>query len=533
MAAMSAATATANTITPPSSSHGNGLNSWDATDNIHDKKNAAKLDQANRGAMAQNHDTAKMYEYGFEPLPPPKKKASIDNISLSKKSWDKTNRDASGKPDLNGDADDVSGGQSENRPPGEQNNADDSKWIHRDKLARIESQELQAAGIILPRSRASSRPRRGRSEEKLNGSIRRTTSTATVDDDGRRPRSRKASSVSPENRVPEERMPDLDASSWDLRRPDEIAMEGDGNYWTSTGEKRGVSKIPVAKASPAPIPGAYIERHAPVARRQSGGPSELESIAYPKPRPRSGSANTLGATPSLQPAKRNVTDTSPRKGSGTSSTTAARKASMQVKSGKPKTRGGKDSTSSITRPTTRSGDLSPPVKRPEGDPPWMVGSYKPDPRLPPEQQLLPTVAKRLQQEQWEREGKFGSIYDKEFRPLTAEGLLKPPETGPSSPPADDRQEPDEWPLKPDTPKSPTSPTVKQSTSYSTMPKVSDKPQTSPLPSPRSPRSPNMLPQQPPQIQTVTRVPDQPSAADMSMGGEKKKTSGGCGCCLVM
>ena len=34
---------------------------------------------------------------------------------------------------------------------------DDPGWIHRDKLARIESRELQAAGIILPRTRAYSR----------------------------------------------------------------------------------------------------------------------------------------------------------------------------------------------------------------------------------------------------------------------------------------------------------------------------------------------------------------------------------------
>ncbi|KAF0329339.1 hypothetical protein K4K61_009552 [Colletotrichum sp. SAR11_59] len=539
MAAMSAASATANTITPPSSSHGNGnQNSWDTTENPQDKKSARS--DPNRPPLSQNGNSANIYEYGFEPLPPPKKKASNDNLSLGKKS--RRDTDASAKTGL-AVADDVFGGKvGEKRSTNDLKNDpehDNSKWIHRDKLAQIESEELQAAGIILPRPRASSRPRRGRSEEKLNGSTKRTTSTA-ADDEMPRPRSRKAS-ISPENRVPTEKMPDLEpSSSWDLRRPEEIALEGDGNYWMSNGERKGQSKIPVAKASPAPIPESYIERHAPSARRLSGGPNELETIAYPKQRPRSGSANTLGATPNLQPAKRTGTDTSPRKGSGGASNTtpATRKASTQAKSGKPKTRGGKDSTST-TRPTTRSGELSPGVKKPEGDPPWMVGSFKPDPRLPPEQQLLPTVARRLQQEQWEREGKSGSIYDKEFRPLTAEGLLKPPEAGPSTstPPDDDDEEEqthDEWPLKGDAPKSPTSPSIKQSASYSTMPKLNDKPQNSPLPSPRSPRSPMMQPEQPPQTQTVIRVPDQPSAAEMSMGGEKsKKKSGGCGCCIVM
>lgn len=99
----------------------------------------------------------------------------------------------------------------------------------------------------------------------------------------------------------------------------------------------------------------------------------------------------------------------------------------------------------------------------EGDPPWLVSAYKPDPRLPPDQQLLPTVARRLQQEKWEQEGKFGSIYDKDFRPLTGEGFLSPPENMPSSS-SDDivKQEvekpADDWPLKsPEVPKSPASP----------------------------------------------------------------------------
>ncbi|OBR03959.1 hypothetical protein CH63R_13086 [Colletotrichum higginsianum IMI 349063] len=542
MAAISAASATANTITPPSSSHGNGNQSaWNSyatadTENLQ-KRSLDRVDHANRAPLTQNGNSANIYEYGFEPLPPPRKKASIDNISLTKsnRSWDRTTRrdhDTLKTAPVN--ADDVFGAKSgvaEKQSTTEMVGAtDDDKWIHRDKLAKIESQELQAAGIILPRARASSKPRRGRSEEKLNGSSRRTTS-APPDDELPPPRSRK-SSVSPENMVPEG-SPLEEVPSWDLRRPEEI--EGDEAYWTSIADKKSGSKIPVAKASPAPIPEFYLERNAPSGRRRSGG-SELETIAYPKPRPRSGSANTLGATSTLQPAKRNLTDVSPRKGSGGPSATG-RKTSAQVKAGgKTRTRGGKDSTSSISgRPITRSADLSPGGKRPEGDPPWMIGSYRPDPRLPPEQQLLPTVAKRLQQEQWEREGKYGSIYDKEFRPLTADGLLKPPEAGSSTtPPDEEKQEQDEWPLKGDAPKSPTSPSIKQSNSYSTMPKISDKPQTSPLPSPRTPLSPTMQPTQPAETQSVTRVPDQPSAAaNMSMGGEKKKKSGGCGCCIVM
>jgi hypothetical protein len=55
--------------------------------------------------------------------------------------------------------------------------------------------------------------------------------------------------------------------------------------------------------------------------------------------------------------------------------------------------------------------------------------YKPDPRLPPDQQMLPTHAKRLAQEQWEKEGKIGTVYDREFRLLNTEAFPeKPPVT---------------------------------------------------------------------------------------------------------
>ncbi|GJC89277.1 hypothetical protein Ct61P_12786 [Colletotrichum tofieldiae] len=75
MAALSAASATANTITPPSSSHGNGSQSaWNSyapgdTENLQ-KRSLDKPDHANRAPLAQNGNSANIYEYGFEPLPP-------------------------------------------------------------------------------------------------------------------------------------------------------------------------------------------------------------------------------------------------------------------------------------------------------------------------------------------------------------------------------------------------------------------------------------------------------------------------------
>ncbi|KAK0735424.1 hypothetical protein B0T21DRAFT_412052 [Apiosordaria backusii] len=414
-------------------------------------------------------------------------------------------------------------GPRDNSPPLGQE--DNSKWIHRDKLARIESEELQAAGIFLPRqrdrarSKSQNRPRRDQSQDKLNGSGRSIGGT-----DNGTSRSRKNSGAT----TTEPKTPDLNSiPSWDLRRPEEIVEEGDG-YWVSTSSGKGTSKIPVAKVSPVPIPSEHIERDTLLPRKRDGSPGE-DSISYSRTRARSGSnATSLGKlTPSEgasqstgQPNKR--VDPSPRKPVGARKPKAANGAA-----GRPKTRGGpsKDSTNSGTRPSTRSGEreFSSSSKQMEGEPPWMISAYRPDPRLPPDQQLLPTVAKRLAQERMEREGKFGNIYDREFRPLTDEGFLKPPETSAAQERDPEKEAQDEeqgdWPLRPEV-KSPT--LGGRANSYSTMPKISDKPTMSPLPSPRTPG-----PQQQthPQSSSTVKVPEPPE--------DPPQRKGGCGCCIVM
>ena len=392
-----------------------------------------------------------------------------------------------------------------------------SKWIHRDKLARIESEELQAAGIFLPRqrdgaqSKSQSRPRRDQSQDRLNGSAR---SIGGSEHTG--PRSRKnsmAASIEP-------RTIDPASSAWDLRRPEEIQEEGDGHSIST----KSSSRIPLAKVSSVPIPNEHLARDTRLPRKRDGSPGAEDTITYPKTRARSGSTgNAFAKGGGSQSNKR--PDSSPKKLPTPSSTTRKPKPANGA-AGRPKTRGGpsKDSTSSgtgTTRPSTRSGERefsSSNSKPMEGEPPWMVSAYRPDPRLPPDQQLLPTVARRLQQEKWEREGKFGSVYDKEFRPLTDEGFLKPPET--SAQGIDDEKEAEgpqteeqgEWPLKAE-PKSPTFPG--RTNSYSTMPKISDAPAALPRP-----RTPALQPQPQP-----FRVPEPPE--------EPQDKKGGCGCCIVM
>lgn len=404
---------------------------------------------------------------------------------------------------------------------------DSSKWIHRDKLAKIENEELQAAGIVLPRaprsrSKSNSRSRREQSQDKANGRARTADHGNT--------RSRKNSEIASDPRTPE--LSTVPSPSWDLRLPEEIAEETDGYFIPHSLTSKG-SKIPIAKTSPLPLPIEHIERDMPIPRKRDSSPSEEETITYPKTRNRSGSlGNPMGTGtpmangPASSVAKRAATDTSPPKKPGARKTSAK---SATGAAGRPRTRGGpsKDSTSSGTgtRPSTRSGELSPGNKKMEGEPPWMVSAYRPDPRLPPEQQLLPTVARRLQQEKWEREGKFGNVYDKEFRPLTDEGFLKPPEpvdrnaAGGEEPTEEEKAE-SEWPLKPDLRKSPS---LRQGRagSYSTMPKVKD-PLPSPLPSPMNPG------QQLTQVPSIVRVPDAPEPSK-----DESKKDGGCGCCIVM
>lgn len=401
---------------------------------------------------------------------------------------------------------------------------ENSKWIHRDKLAQIESEELQAAGFILPKPRSHSRVRKD-ARQSDQSSIHQKAGDGAASEHAPA-RSRKNSAATDRN------VGDAETPAWDLRLPDEIAEEDSAGFCVANGLSKGGTRIPVAKLSPAPIPLDYLERPTPVSRKNtSDGISllDVDSISYQKPRSRSASMKQQDGAPTAAPAgKRTATDASPRK--PTTSAPGSRKPSSRVTSAsqRPKTRSGanKDSISSSngTRPSTRSGELnlgSSSSKQPEGEPPWMLSAYKPDPRLPPDQQLLPTVARRLQQEKWEKEGKFGNVLDKEFRPLTDDGFGQPPEKREGEPepksPDTDAAQPDQWPLSEQVQRS----TTPKPNSYSTMPRIQDKPpQGSPL---SSPMRHSMQQQQ----------PMSPGAARPEQQEAEKQGKGGCGCCVVM
>ncbi|KAI9889254.1 MAG: hypothetical protein M1814_005629 [Vezdaea aestivalis] len=295
-----------------------------------------------------------------------------------------------------------------------------SRWIHRDKLARIESRELREAGIhIGPQSRSTSRQMRPRSrsrERVTNGTLSPLPASPHTPNNYREdPRLPRHTSPLPTDEDAEDA-----ATSFDLRLPEEAAADPheDGgraaNFYRTPSAKQSFSRIPLSTSSPIPIPQDYIARNAPLQRTGSNGWSGEDEL-FGRSRSRSHSIdsqvllNDDPSTYSSSPSKKGILP-KPRK-------TSANRTPI------PKTRSRSTTTrdaSSGSRPGTRSGETPPgssSSRRPEGDPPWLAHTYAPDPRLPQDQQLLPTVAKRLKQEQWEREGKVGSVYDREFNPL--------------------------------------------------------------------------------------------------------------------
>lgn len=429
----------------------------------------------------------------------------------------------------------------------------DEYWIHRDKLAKIESEELQQAAIRFQRRvRAGSKSssRRGQSHDSYSNGVNGSTVTTPPgteyseawptlpdekpsnfefwDNDGNEP-------------IYEERQ------NWDLRRPEEIAADQAGEYYEdgaskmyrNPGLKKSSSRIPVLAASAVPISQEHIEREFPLLRRRTQGSADAESISYPKPARLSESPNidTPEASPSIdsstpptstsRPVSRgNPMQTSPAKKSPPKTTpnSGTRKASTQSTTKSKTPQKSRATSGSSTRPTTRGGDSKPATtaSRPEGDPPWLATMYKPDPRLPPEQQMLPTHAKRMQQEQWEKEGKTPSTYDREFAPLAVRpDDEKPPQVSsesekpaePEQPEQQQQEESSAWPLR--AAKSPepvplTRPPT-NGTGYSTMPKVQNTP--------------------PIGIASNARVnPPWPEPQPKKESKEKKK---GCGCCIVM
>jgi hypothetical protein len=302
---------------------------------------------------------------------------------------------------------------------------DESNWIHRDKLAQIESRELEEAGFPVVR------PSRQGSRSAAGGAVSRQDEYDLESEyDGHRApsthdtkRQRVASPAPLED--------DEDMFNFELRTPEEVAAERETRYFHSPPSKPNGTRIPMPKQSPVPVPSIIMERDSPLARSRASSGTGIPEI-----RPRSRSVNSqvlldedIPRTP-IDARRPSASDESPSSSPPKSKkgmSQGGRKVSTQRNASgtsKYRTSSQQNRSSPEKRPGTSSGRPST-SHRPEGDPPWLASMYKPDPRLPPDQQMLPTHAKRMAQEKWEKEGKIGTAYDREFRLLNTDEIERP------------------------------------------------------------------------------------------------------------
>jgi hypothetical protein len=428
----------------------------------------------------------------------------------------------------------------------------DDNWIHRDKLARIESEELQQATIRIHRqvrtgSKSSSLRGRSHDSHSLNGNV--TTPPEQTD----QPWPARHQLESPIPFEDSDEHEETERFNWDLRRPEEIAAssyeenDDSSRFYKSPGLKKSNSRIPVLASSPITVSPDQTERESSLQRirTRTVGSGDEDGVPYSQSRRASESAvadspeaegspepadSTTPPTSTSRPGSRagvlaqaqgSPTKKTPVKGTPTPTT---RKSSVPPNSRKPSGPAKQRATSASStkdRPVTRSGENRPPTaaaNRPEGDPPWLATMYKPDPRLPPDQQLLPTHAKRMQQEQWEKEGKTPTTYDREFAPLAVRPDDDEPVLIPSEPEKKEETtritdflpsgSPSTWPLQPPKSPEPARPGT-SGTNYSTMPKVQNTPPPIVLSSPQ---------------RMQANLPPPP---------EDEKVDKGCGCCIVM
>jgi hypothetical protein len=154
--------------------------------------------------------------------------------------------------------------------------------------------------------------------------------------------------------------------------------------------------------------------------------------------------------------------------------------------------------------------------------------YKPDPRLPPDQQIIPTHAKRMQQEQWESEGRVGSMYDTDFRLLNTEEMngQRLSQVDPIALERERERESGQWPLS--TPEKHPSPSDEKADPVADKSPVVEKSQFKLTPTiPQGPRVPSPKPgsikRAPSEKPNTTRLPE--PTEDIP---EKKGK-----CCIVM
>ncbi|KAI7702545.1 hypothetical protein KC353_g14669, partial [Hortaea werneckii] len=364
--------------------------------------------------------------------------------------------------------------------------AEESAWIHRDKLAEIEIREMEEAGIHVRQSRRSEsrgpadrRQERGNSRSMSRSELYRRGSRdrgdgedegeegeeptlsphyASFDEFSRRKRVSTIPAVEDEEEEAEdayEQRPFDHNLDSDFRTPEEIEAERAAHRQRIT--RPSTSRLPVSKVSPVPVPQTVIGRDSPLPRSRNGSGAwsghwddqhyarrarsgsvgsqvMLDDFAaaadaaatYPtRSSSRPTSSHLHGANENSQPRKARVpskplpTSGGPRKVSNTTTPAGAGAgASRPGSSSKPRQLStnrqrpvsSHKKNSPSPRPSSSQNNNN--VNRPEGEAPWIASMYKPDPRLPQDQQMLPTHAKRLmleqQQQRQQQQAKAGA-----------------------------------------------------------------------------------------------------------------------------
>lgn len=388
----------------------------------------------------------------------------------------------------------------------------------------IEIQELRAAGISIPPEREReiiSRYGKPRGSSGENQSLDAPSQASEGRDlpVERRQRMRSLSQAEEEDDYSREVQMIYD----DPRTPEEIAADPYEDYnpqpmYHQHRLRSSSSRIPLSTSSPMPVPQQHLERSTPLPRKRGASATwDEDGIVYNRVRSR---RNSVGSQILLDEVESMPSGHgSPEQPSSPVKTKTPGRGEVRKPSGvtRPTSNTQKHPALSLSnrnspapRPSTSAGSSarSPaPLNRPEGDPPWLATMYKPDPRLPPDQQIIPTHAKRMMQERWEKEGTPGSTYDREFVPLSVNTKERPV----SALSEKEGDEQSSWPLKANVPEPPVSPVTTEHGGYSTIPKM---------------QSPTIGLSQSPRLQ------QQQQEFEESMRQEERKSKA-CGCCIVM
>ena len=417
--------------------------------------------------------------------------------------------------------------------------ADQNNWIHRDKLKEIEIREMEEAGFRVGRtSRSNSRSQSAtrRMRDRTNSEL-----TEGLQNSDERYERRMVPPIPVED---EETLVEQQYHAWSPTNAEDPAPEMQPpSTRTNHTVRPSTSRIPLPKTSGIPVPAAVADRDVPLPRSRTSSANWNGDIAAAGARVRSGSMGSQVLLDDIADERKYGHTRNNSSSASASSTRQPPRSPVKAKiPGKSTTAAGSRKTSTTSRTQSKTRQVSSTNKRsptsgnnvsrpttghrPEGEAPWIATMYKPDPRLPPDQQIIPTHAKRMQQEQWENEGRVGSMYDTDFRLLNTEdmGGQRLSQIDPIA--LEKERQNDQWPLP--------SPDKQHSASDEKLEPVTDKSAAVEQPhfklTPTIPQSPRVPSPKPPSVKRIpsekpktTRVPEPTDEIP-----EKKGK-----CCIVM